>query len=794
MWECCFVAFLLSHVGNLFLSCRHWAQTCHVTLSHLNSPTCGGTESLLPLLIQILSQPQPPQVLVSASRALTEAIIVPSDTLTPTRDEAVAAMVYAVSNGFVAVPLAASIDDDDVCHALSTMIGTLVMEEVDYVCSQPAEPLLHLLLQLQSHPSIPVTIPVLECWLNVQEVPTSARHDHWKAPLFQKVLEGLLIRISYPSSFTNWQDEVELDSQEFAELRRMVMDVLISCYFLLRVEFLRHMMSMQTQDWTRAESALYCLCCVSREVCARVKARAGGDSVRSDRDATAQQLLQLVQHWISFRNVHPLVARGIASFVGSYAPAWNVHCPPEAILQLLAYLRTNMGLEAAKATRSICVGCAGKLVEGNNQGALLSSVRESMDAVLSTDDEAAMVAVAEGSTRLLVQLKDTTLVRQSLGNIIISPVVQSADAAANTVAAQTAQSDAALSALTRYLHTLQVIVKFCDVSSENGDAHVLSDVVGTLWPFLDKMVQQCGQYEDVLNEVLSVHGQLLNTVPDLVAPNFSATVKLVVEAFERMKLPSTLDYIAGAVEAFSPFENDSKESFKKLLAHVTTVTVSYVTTEKRPDECPQVIRAFFGMNQRYMLFCPSALIGCRDFATIVTLAVECLTACRGERESMRATLNFLAQLFGWRSLRLHTSSTEALEAAAGTIDEQLLQHGEAVTRACIDGLSGGPQMLWPSLSDCLFAITTHVSGNNATGPVVEETTIAHQWVFTALSNCKVNNSQAVTPEMCQQIMSILFGLSREGQKSRPKAKMLLTDFAKICKGEMTTDALLTYSL
>jgi len=744
------------------------------------------------LLIHILSLSQPEDVLVSASRALTEAIIVPNDSCTPTREEAVATMVNAVSQGFIAAPLQASLDNNDVCHALSTLICTLVTEEVDYISSQPAEPLLMLLLQLQAHPSIPVTIPVLECWLTVQEVPTSERHDHWKAPLYRKVVEGLVARIAYPSSFTDWEQEVDLDPQEFAELRRMVTDVFISCYFLLRVEFLQHL-SLHSQDWTRTEAALYCLCCVAREVNARVKARGGGSSVKADRDATAQQLLHLVQEYIGNGQHSLMVRRGIASFVGAYAPAWNVHCTTEAILQLLAYLRCEkMTQEAAKATRSIYIGCANKLLEDdNNHGALLSSIKETMEAVVLTDEEASMEAVAEGSTRLLVQIKDKSVVRQDLGSIIIMPLMQRADAAAGVVAARNIHSEAAAVALAKYLHILQIIIRFCDSLPENGEPHILADAVGALWPFLDKIAQQCGQYEDVLGEVLAVHGQLLNTVPDLVAPNFSVTMKFVVDVFERTKLPSALDYIAGAVEAFG---SASSESFQELLGHVSAVLVSYVTTEKRPDECPQVIRAFFEMNQRYVLFCPVALITFRDFATIVSLAVECLSACHGERESVRATLNFLAKLFGWRSLHLLSTSTESIQVMASTIDEQLVRYGEAVTKACIDGLAGGPQMLWPSISDCLFAITMHVAGSNDAGPVVEESTIAHTWVFTALSSCKGNDGQALSPETCQQIVQILFELSREGPKSRPKAKMLLTDFAKICKGEMTKDALLTYSL
>ena len=148
---------------------RNWNQTCQVTLSHLNSPTCGGAEALLPFLVEILSQPQQSEsVLIAASRALQEAIIVPTDSCTPSREEAVSIMLNGIANGFVAAPFQNFVENQDVCHALSNLICTLVTEEVDYVSSQPAEPLLMLLLRIQSHPSTQVTLPVLECWLTVQ--------------------------------------------------------------------------------------------------------------------------------------------------------------------------------------------------------------------------------------------------------------------------------------------------------------------------------------------------------------------------------------------------------------------------------------------------------------------------------------------------------------------------------------------------------------------------------------------------------------------------------------------------
>lgn len=790
---------------------RNWAHTCHVTLSHLNSPTCGGTETLLPVLIHILSQPSAQEdLLILASRALTEAILVPSDSCTPSRQEAVSNMIAAIPQGFVAAPLQYCTNNrfDDGAHALATLICTLVSEEVDDLCSQPGDSYLGLLLRIQAHPHTPVSLTVLECWLTVQDIPTSQRHEHWKAPLFMKIAEGLVTRLAYTKSFVNWQEELDLDEQEFFEFRRMVNDVLVNCYFLLRVQYIRQLVtviSTTQNDWTLTESALFCLSAVFREVCARVKARGTSTLLSADRTETAQLLLQLVQHLCggdpktaaeATARQHPLVLGAASNFMGRYAPAWNVHCNDDAIFQVLAFLRAGIalpatGAEASKATKSIYIQCASQILGSQ---ALFSNMRESMEVALSSNRSETMSAVSEGCTRLIVQMKDQNQMNESLKSIL-TPLMRQTDMAlsAASTGGDAAQREQAVEALTKYLHVLQVVIRFCD--SPPGSVSPLGEILAWIWPLLEKSAQQCASYESVLNEVLAIQRQLLSNAPALVAPRFSETVKFVVEVFENTKHPSTLDYLAAAVESFSSGNTDTESSFNELLAHVTSVTVSHVTTEKRPDTCPQLIRAFFEMNQRYVLFCPASLVKCREFPTIVNLAVECLTACNGERESTRATLIFLAHLFGWKSLRLAQGVAQVLEMNAGLIDEQLAKYGEAIIRVCIAGLGGNsPQMLWPALSDCVIAIVTHVVGSNAASPVVEDSTIAHQWVYSSLSTCTTTNGKPLADEPCQQIVRILFDLARHGSKSKPKAKMLLTDFARLCKGETAVDALLSYTL
>ena len=202
------------------------------------------------------------------------------------------------------------------------------------------------------------------------------------------------------------------------------------------------------------------------------------------------------------------------------------------------------------------------------------------------------------------------------------------------------------------------------------------------------------------------------------------------------------------------------------------------------------------MTQRYLIFCPAALTACPEFTTLFDLAVACLAECKGERESTRATLNFLSQIIGWRALRLSQAANVALEAASGTIDACILRQGETMTKACVGALAGGPQALWSSYSDCLFSIAMHVSSVSATTNGGES--IASQWMKTALSDSSVfslsKSRSKMTANTKEAVVHILLVLANEGPSSKPRAKMLLGDFGRMCQGQATAEVLATFSL
>ena len=104
--------------------------------------------------------------------------------------------------------------------------------------------------------------------------------------------------------------------------------------------------------------------------------------------------------------------------------------------------------------------------------------------------------------------------------------------------------------------------------------------------------------------------------------------------------------------------------------------------------------------------------------------------------------------------------------------------------------------------NCLFAITQSILNNpkpdtvNGSGQEQLSETLIQQWLITSMSFTVASEDSAVTmtADICNQIISILFSLALKGTKGRAKAKMLLSDFAKLSKGEMTPDVLVSYAI
>jgi hypothetical protein len=370
----------------------------------------------------------------------------------------------------------------------------------------------------------------------------------------------------------------------------------------------------------------------------------------------------------------------------------------------------------------------------------------------------------------------------------------------------TPEVQAAMECLARYLSVIQVIARFCDAPHIPAMGEWFLQQIGSCLESVQRQTAGTPAQPLVLPKWITIHQQILrNILPreNTTIAIFRGVVPLIVQALEQTQDPATLKYISTAVENFGGKTVEMDESFQDLLAHVTTI----VTSQSNLSEATELLQAFFDCLQRFILYCPRALCYNPQFVTIVTLAIESISAIQA-KESTRAALMFLSQLFGWNSLRLSPQTIQVMQEAwnsSSALKEMLVRNGQTLVQACFIGLAGGSQMLWPAYSDCLFAITQAVVLNqteeeiNPADPSVcslSEVVIQH-WLRSGMTVAICSGSHDgcdIDPETCNQITSILLDMARQGPKSRSKAKMLLTDFAKIKKGEMSTDSLVSYTL
>jgi hypothetical protein len=827
---------------------KAWTEISRVSLTQINTPTCGGQHAVLPTLLQLLSSSDPSaneMTLQIAARALTASILVTSDLGTPTRQAAAASFWMAIPQmGFIVntLRIATTNEWDDATHALATLLSTFLVEHAEDIISQPADIGLQVLLEIQSHPSTSVALIPLECWLTIQETPTAERHEHWTKPLYKNLVEILLRRMAYPSNFTSWENELELvDSSEFLEFRRMVADVFVSCYYLLRIEMIQMLTHWvrTASDWRMSEAALSALSQISKDVCSRCRSQAaGGTSIARDKQATQQELLQLLEQLVAVDTQttnaqHKYLLGAVVNFCGTYSPAWNsMDCSPQAILQVLAYLQSAfpaIPLEAAKATRAIYVSYLSKNMPHfenpkNPSSAsslflplILKSVRTSMELILSTTDEEAMTTVTEGATRLFTKITNPEMARQAITTDLIQPVIDRIDAALKVLPKSniadewmTVQVQSSTEYIARYLGVIRIISRFCDAPHIPAMGEWMLHLIDPCLKFVQQRTASTPAQPLILTKWISIHQQILRkSLPQqsTMIAIFTNTIPLIVQALEQTQDPSTIKYISTAVEVFGSHTLEMDKSFQDLLVHVT----GEITRNNDLRESMELLQAYFECLQRFILFCPRALCYNPKLSDIVNIAVGSVSAIDA-KDSTRAALVFLSQLFGWNALRLSIQTTQILREAWNSLilKEIVLRHGQTLILDCFAGLSGGSQMLWPAYSDCVFAIVQAVALNEKESlaaptnpadnisPLLNEALI-RQWLFSGMTTTlspdgtrKIDTD--TNSDITNQIIPILLALAHNGSKSRPKAKMLLTDYAKIRKGEMNVDSLLSYSL
>ena len=233
-----------------------------------------------------------------------------------------------------------------------------------------------------------------------------------------------------------------------------------------------------------------------------------------------------------------------------------------------------------------------------------------------------------------------------------------------------------------------------------------------MWPLLTSISSYIPtrQHPTVLSSLLSVHSKIVSSFGEIIEPRLGELINFVVQAYEESYDGVCLDFVGVAVEKFGPLSGPFAASFRDLLNHLTAKTLSHVESKGIPSST-SLVTSFYDLAQRFLLFCPHALVENQSFTNIYSFAVACLTQCGGERDSTRAALIFLTQIIGRKGVRLSPSSRSVLEGLRATIDGHTAREGCEIVKSCMRGMGGGgTQMLRGPFADCLYAVVTHVIG------------------------------------------------------------------------------------
>jgi hypothetical protein len=122
--------------------------------------------------------------------------------------------------------------------------------------------------------------------------------------------------------------------------------------------------------------------------------------------------------------------------------------------------------------------------------------------------------------------------------------------------------------------------------------------------------------------------------------------------------PSTLGYIAAAVKVF--VGNNPTVLSRFLVPHVTTILTRHVTTVHAQDDSSNLLQAYFECLNTTLHFV--LVTNPQLFATIISLAVQCLTVFRTWRKRIdsRRLVWFLSQLFGLARVAIGKSSQSGI--------------------------------------------------------------------------------------------------------------------------------------
>ncbi|CAH0522430.1 unnamed protein product [Peronospora belbahrii] len=727
------------------------------------------------------------QHLQACAEILTKLIKVASYP-TPTQQEAT---LLVVAQGLLKTRAvcksAISANEDNVIHALTNVVSTFCETFADWILEgrypQEAKALGEFMLYLGSHPRRNISSLTLEFWMIVQDEPVASRLQFYQHDAFVHLFDVILKQCSFPPGNAEDMDELEHDDLDaYRSSFQGVSDAFMAIFSLLKVQYLARLLSILTSagpsDWQNVEVAFFAISTIADEIKKNLPEISASTPQQAELENMMSQLFQVILR--SVASAHPLVITTASRLLGQFAGWLNDRAlsarafdTVEAVLQ---YLTGALGLKlsrvnAAKSFMQVATNCTSCLLE-LQPGFLVASVQHfsgaSCHEVMPIEGR---LLVVEGIVRVAAVSTNCFMILQTILNDSLSRL--------NQVLATTEFEGAALSSLVcNELQVLSKMIRFLDAPNDAaGGKAVTTWTIQQIWSHLDPIASRFVMDEAVMTALFELYGWCLHSVREEMALLLDTIATLIMRVFKERHYVAPLECASVAVDVFGKDANaETVNSFRGLMGALSQSAFQFFTTHSLA-ESPEVLRSFFELAYRLLLFCPAAVLTAAEFPVLVELSLASLG--NQDRASTNAILMFLTFLLN--------ESTNKLAPFAEMINAIVLNAGQ--TEKWLDSLIGAlatksPSTLYESLSKLLYALLTGFTGNERV-----RATLMHTLTHDALGGAELQ------PKDRQHVLHLWLTLAAEPSRySERRFRGLCSDFAKVCRKELTVDALYTIEL
>lgn len=704
----------------------------------------------------------------------------------------------AIANGFLKTRAACESalveEEDEISHAITDVVSTFCETYVDWIVegSVPeAVALGEMMLFLGSHPRRQIASLTLEFWLLIQEEPVAERHVYFQRDAYSQLFQVLLRQCTF-SQDTSEMDELELDDLlAFRNGSQGVSDAFLAIFSLLSEQVLAHLVSVLStsaavaapadytgvnEDWQSVEACLFALSIIADDL----KKRLASGKNREQLDA---MVTQIFQHVLSSSSPHVLIVTTAAKLLGQFGSWFNkkVSGSFEVITAILRYLDSALGLESSRSNAAksfmqiatLCSDCLSQLPPDY----LVASIKHfSSRGQMAIEDR---LLIVEGLVRSAAVSAHCSVILQAL----LDDSLTRLDHVLALTGGMANGDEAVPVVVCNELQVLSKVVRFMDAPAEiAGGKAVTSSAVQHIWPHLEPIVPRLSSHEPTMDALFQFYGWCLQSLRDEMASQLGFIANLIVHVFEKHQFVSPLECASVAVDIFGKTAQENAQvlgSFRDLMGMLSRTSFQFFTSHSLGD-APEVLRSFYELVYRFLLFCPAAVLTSDEFPVLVDLSLACLG--NQDRASTNAVFIFLTYMLSESQAKLAPFRSQIDGVVLGGLSEQQLTKW-------VDGIVSAvatktPSILFDAVGKLFFAFLSTF----AEVPAVQ-TALLHAVTVKSDALGLAEVSETDRKRVFELWMRLALTPTRQAER---RFRGLCGDFAKICRKELTVDALESY--